>query len=193
MTKPVTDWQARYERGKTGWDIGEVSTPLKAYIDQLSNKELKILIPGGGNGYEAAYLFDKGFKHVYLLDIAPNPLENFQKKQPQFPKQQLVCENFFEHKGAYDLILEQTFFCAIAVEHRAAYAKKVSELLQANGKLVGLLWAVPMNETQPPFGGNKEEYHRYFDPYFEYIHFEEAYNSIKPRAGKELFLCAKKQ
>lgn len=193
MTKPVTDWEARYQEGSTGWDIGSVSQPLKEYIDQLSDKKIRILIPGGGNGYEAAYLFEKGFMNVFLLDIAPSPLENFRKKYPQFPKEQLICENFFEHSEQYDLILEQTFFCAIDPKHRAAYAKKVNELLKPNGKLVGLLWSVSMNESHPPFGGNKKEYLSYFDDYFEYVHFDEAFNSIKPRAGKELFLCAKKR
>ena len=27
--KAVTDWEARYQEGNTGWDVGEISTPLK--------------------------------------------------------------------------------------------------------------------------------------------------------------------
>ena len=37
---------------ETGWDIGYVSTPIKEYFNQVKNKELKILIPGGGNSYK---------------------------------------------------------------------------------------------------------------------------------------------
>lgn len=191
--KEKTDWEARYQEGNTGWDIGEISSPLKAYFDQLTNKEIRILIPGGGNGYEAAYLFDRGFKNVTLLDIAPSPLQAFQKSYPDFPKDQLICQDFFKHREQYDLIVEQTFFCAIDPELRAAYARKVYELLNPSGKLVGLLWSVPLNEDHPPYGGSKKEYHRYFDPYFDYLHFEEAYNSIPPRAGREIFICAKKK
>lgn len=191
--KPVIDWESRYKEGNTGWDIGQVSTPLKAYFDQLKNKNLKILIPGGGNGYEAAYLYEIGFKQVFLLDFAENPLRNFEKKYPEFPKEHLLYENFFEHKQSYDLIVEQTFFCAIHPSQRADYARKTHSLLKPSGKLVGLLWSVPMNEDHPPFGGSKTEYHQYFDPYFKYLHFENSYNSIQPRAGKELFLCAVKK
>ena len=54
-------WENKYKTNKIGWDLGEVSPPLKTYFDQLENKGLKILIPGGGNSYEAAYLFKKGF------------------------------------------------------------------------------------------------------------------------------------
>ena len=49
-------WINRYKEERTGWDIGYPSTPLKEYIDQLQDKNLRILIPGAGNGYEAEYL-----------------------------------------------------------------------------------------------------------------------------------------
>lgn len=190
--KPASNWEERYLKGETGWDIGAISDPLKAYIDQLEDKSIRILIPGGGNGYEAAYFHQMGFKEVYLLDLAPSPLSSFRKKHPDFSENHLICENFFEHEGNYDLIIEQTFFCAIQPKHRPEYAKKVHSLLLPKGKLVGLLWSVPMNKDHPPFGGNMEEYRSYFDGLFDYIHFEEAYNSIPPRAGRELFLCAKR-
>ena len=54
-------WNQRYLENDTGWDIGYISTPIKEYFDQINNKKLKILIPGGGNSYEAEYLYKKGF------------------------------------------------------------------------------------------------------------------------------------
>ncbi len=44
-------WTNRYKIESTGWDIGYASTPLKEYIDQLSDKTIRILIPGAGNAY----------------------------------------------------------------------------------------------------------------------------------------------
>ena len=191
--KPVTDWEARYKNKDMRWDVGAISTPLKKYFAQLTDKSIKILIPGCGNGHEAAYLHSEGFTNVFLLDIAPSPLKAFKDNNPTFPKEHLIEENFFKHAGAYDLIVEQTFFCAIHPEHRQAYAEKVHELLKPRGKLMGLLWSVDLNETHLPFGGSKEEYRQYFDPYFNFIHFGNAYNSIQPRAGIELFLLAEKK
>ena len=46
-------WNNKYLNHTTGWDLGAVSPPLKAYIDSLDNKDLAILIPGAGNAYEA--------------------------------------------------------------------------------------------------------------------------------------------
>ena len=53
----TTFWEAKYTHKLTRWDIGYISTPLKLYFDQLTNKNISILIPGAGNGYEAEYLF----------------------------------------------------------------------------------------------------------------------------------------
>ncbi|MFK8104885.1 MAG: SAM-dependent methyltransferase, partial [Saprospiraceae bacterium] len=105
-------WQLRYKEDRTGWDIGFPSTPIQTYIDQLEDKTMRILIPGAGNAYEAAYLFEQGFTNTYVLDIAELPLQNFAKQFPDFPAEQLLCEDFFQHEGQYDLILEQTFFCS---------------------------------------------------------------------------------
>ena len=192
MTTPVTNWQERYLNNNVGWDIGKISPPLKAYFDQLRNKQLKILIPGGGNGYEAAYLHQHGFENVFLLDIAPKPLADFSSKHQSFPKEHLIAGNYFEHQGRYDLIVEQTFFCAIHPSDRQLYAKKAHELLKQNGKLMGLLWATEMNTDLPPFGGSKAEYLNYFQDLFSILTLEMAHNSIKPRAGNELFLLAEK-
>ena len=63
-------WSVRYQENTDSWDIGDVSTPLKNIIDTISNKNLRILIPGCGNAYEAIYAFQQGFQHVYVLDYA---------------------------------------------------------------------------------------------------------------------------
>ncbi len=181
-------WDNKYKSEQTGWDIGFISTPLKEYFDQLTNKELKILIPGGGNSYEAEYLHELGFKNVYVVDISSTVLSNFQKRVPSFPNQHLINFNFFEVEGSFDLIIEQTFFCAINPNLRSEYALKMSELLLANGKLVGLLFNIPLFEDRPPFGGSKIDYIPYFESFFNLEIIEPSYNSILERRGNELFI-----
>jgi methyl halide transferase len=185
-------WTNRYKDQNTGWDIGYPSAPIKAYIDQLTDKNIRILIPGAGNAYEAEYLFAQGFTNVFVMDISPIPLKNFMDRNPNFPEEQLVEANFFEHKGAYDLILEQTFFCSFepTKENRKMYGIKMAELLTPNGKLVGLWFDIPLiegNMEKRPFGGTKTEYLEYLMPHFDVKTFETCYNSIQPRASQELF------
>ncbi len=184
-------WSNRYREERTGWDIGSPSTPIKEYIDQLTDKNLKILIPGAGNAYEAEYLITQGFTNVYILDISEIPLQEFKKRNPDFPSENLLCDDFFIHTETYDLILEQTFFCSFPPlpELRKKYAKHMAKLLNANGKLVGLWFSFSLtgDMEKRPFGGDKQEYLGYFEPYFEIKTFEKAYNSIEPRSGSELF------
>ena len=195
ISKPVNKdfWSSRYRQQKIGWDIGHISTPIKSYIDQLSDNDLKILIPGAGNSYEAEYLYIKGFRNIYVCDIAKEPLQNLKKRLPEFPDDHLLEKDFFSLEGTFDLILEQTFFCAIPVEKRSEYARKCADLLNSNGRLAGLLFNFKLTTEGPPYGGSKEEYLTYFSEYFEIDILEPCYNSIKPRQGNELFFKFRKK
>lgn len=193
MSENKKYWETKYNTGETGWNIGSISTPIKDYIDQLTNKNLKILIPGAGNAYEAEYLYKLGFKNIFVLDIAKNPLLNFKKRNPHFPDNQLLEDDFFNHHGQYDLIIEQTFFCAINPYQRKLYAQKIHQLLKENGQVVGLLFDFPLTEVGPPYGGSYQEYLDIFTPYFDIKVLEKSYNSIKPRASREFFIQFKKK
>ncbi len=188
MDLTETFWDNRYKTKVTGWDLGKISTPLKTYFNQLTDKNLKILIPGGGNSYEAEYLNKKGFKNVYVVDLSKTALKNVKKRVPSFPESHLVHNDFFKLSMVFDLIIEQTFFCALHPSLRSDYAKKMAELLTKNGKLVGLFFNVPLYQDHPPFGGNKNEYLGYFKPYFNIEIMDKCYNSNKSREGEELFV-----
>lgn len=186
-----TFWTNRYKAEKTGWDIGYPSTPLKTYIDQLEDKEISILIPGAGNGYEVEYLHHNGFKNVFMLDISTFPLKKFQQRNPDFPSEHLIQDDFFRHEGKYDLIFEQTFFCSFVPtsENRKAYVKQMANILKDGGKLVGLWFDIPLtgDMEKRPFGGDKAAYLNFLNPHFKAKTFEKCYNSIEPRDGNELF------
>jgi hypothetical protein len=187
-------WQERYKTNQTGWDVGTITTPIKEYIDQLNDKSIKILIPGCGNAHEAAYLWQQGFTNVFLLDYAAEPLNNFSKHYPDFPKSHLLLKDFFELDAKFDLIIEQTFFCALAPQLRSSYAEKMCHILNPEGKLAGVMFSSEFEKEGPPFGGTKSEYQALFERYFDILKMEECYNSIEPRKGNELFvvLCPKK-
>lgn len=181
-------WEQRYQDGQTQWDAGQITTPIKEYIDGLVDKNQRILIPGAGNAHEAEYLYQKGFKNTYVCDWAAKALTQFSERVPDFPKAQLLHVNFFELEQKFDCIIEQTFFCAIQPNLRPAYAQKMAQLLSENGRLVGLFFANEFEREGPPFGGTKEEYLTYFKPYFKIKTMEACYNSIPPRLGSELFV-----
>lgn len=188
-------WSGRYKEDQAGWDIGMVSTPLRTYIDQLEDKHQKILIPGCGNAYEAEYLLENGFQNVTLVDISNVLIKQLEDRfYPGFRDQlHIVHGDFFKLEGAYDLIIEQTFFCALDPSYREDYVQKMHQLLKPGGKLVGLLFNRQFEHQGPPYGGSREEYLAYFEGLFSLKIFEACYNSIPPRQGNELFMCLEKE
>ncbi len=183
-------WSNRYIQNTTGWDLGKVSPPIKVFVDKLINKKLKILIPGSGYGYEAEYLFLNGYLNTSVVDLAKEPLQNIKKRVANFPEKQLIEANFFNlsKNQKFDLIIEQTFFCAINPKLREQYVKMCYSLLNNGGRIVGLLfYDIPLKED-PPFGGDKFEYLKLFEPFFEILIFEKCMNSHSSRMGKEYWI-----
>lgn len=184
-------WDAQYIAKSTGWDLGQVSPPVKSYIDKLKNKNCSILIPGCGNTYEAEYLLQEGFTNITVIDIAPTLVEDIKQKFAANPNIKIIQADFFEHQGKYDLIIEQTFFCALPPTMRQKYVWKMHQLLAEEGVLAGLLFNRAF-EVSPPFGGSKEEYETLFKAAFYFLKMDVAANSIAPRANCELFFEFKK-
>lgn len=182
-------WSNLYEQNDTRWDIGNVSPPIKEYVDQLADKSVSILVPGCGNSYEAAYLLQQGFSNVTVIDISPVLTKKLEEKFNTYNHKQLtiITGNFFDLKGKFDLIIEQTFFCALEPSLRKAYADKMHELLKPGGRLVGVLFNRDF-EGGPPFGGSKDEYEKLFGEKFHIKKMEACYNSIEPRMGSEVFI-----
>ena len=186
-------WETNYANNEIGWDIGYVSPSIESYFNQITDKNISILIPGAGNSYEAEYLFNNGFKNITVLDLAKQPLRNLQKRTPLFPSNQLIQGDFFNHHKKYDIIIEQTFFCALNPELRLNYTKKMNKLLNDGGKLIGVLFNFPLTDVGPPFGGSLIEYKKTFSKYFYIKTLETCYNSIKPRQERELFIIFEKK
>ena len=198
MTDLADFWETRWQNGQTGWDLGAASPPLTVYADQIPQQRrgLRVLIPGCGNGYEAIHLLKAGFSNITMLDIAPTAVECVRDRLDQHfqgweAKLSLLCADFFAISGPYDLILEQTFFCALDPAFRQAYARKMYALLAPGGKLAGVLFD-KIFDGGPPFGGQAEEYRQLFGPLFQIRTFAPCYNSIQPRAGAEVFVILEK-
>ncbi len=181
-------WDQRYQNKQTGWDAQQVTTPIKEYIDQVENKSLKILIPGCGNAHEAEYLLAKGFQNITILDYAPTVVEELQKKYKDRKEIKVICQDFFQHTEQYDLVLEQTFFCALLPSQREDYVQQMRKIILPKGRLVGVLFNKDFGNDHPPYGGSLDEYQKIFKPYFQIQTMEKCYNSIPPRRDAEIFI-----
>jgi hypothetical protein len=185
-------WEERYVNKATGWDLGHVSQPLKGIIDSIQNKKCRILIPGAGNSFEAEYLIRNGFSEVTVLDLAATPLLQLQKRLKHRENITILQENFFDHIGTYDLILEQTFLCALESRFRESYIIKSHELLKKDGFIEGVLFDFKSQRNEPPYTASIKEYKDLFQKKFEIKKMEPCLNSEHSRNGKELIIKMKR-
>lgn len=183
-------WNERYLNGEAAWDMGKISPPMQYLIDKLEDKNLRILIPGCGNAHEADYLLEKGFTDITLVDLAAEPVKRWQEKWKNVSAIKAIQGDFFALEGEYDIILEQTLFCAISPSLRTQYAAKVKKLLSPKGQLLGVLFSVEFPHEGPPFGGTVEEYQTIFSPLLN-AKFEKCEYSHPKRQGNECFIFAK--
>ncbi len=181
-------WDKRWKNKETGWDIGYPSPAIIQYVMQGTDKNAALLIPGCGNAYEAEFLVDNGFNDITLLDISEQATVSLKEKFAGWQTIHVLCENYFSHQGVYDLIIEQTFFCALPPTSRTAYVERAASLLRPGGRIAGVLFNTTFEQQGPPFGGHEEEYRQLFEPSFTIRIMEECRNSITPRAGSELFI-----
>lgn len=186
-------WENRYQSGDAPWDAKSITTPIKDLADSLPAKDARILVPGAGNGHEFEYLISSGFTNAYMLDIAESPLKNAAARLPQADASHFILGDFFAHEGQYDVIIEQTFFCALDPALRSKYVTKMHSLLKPGGILAGLLFSFPLTEDGPPFGGSADGYKALFGPLFHIKTLQPAQNSIKARQDRELFFIFEKK
>ncbi len=188
ITKLNADyWNQRYETEQTGWDIGYSNPALIEFVLSGVSKDAKILIPGLGNGYEMEDLWKKGYKQVYGMDLSNLAKGNFLNRVEDFPEDHYLVGDFFKLDQQFDLILEQTFFCALDPKLRPEYVKKMSEVLKPGGILAGVMFNFEKFDG-PPFGGSEAEYRRLFEGKFDIAKLEDCRNSIGPRQGSEYFI-----
>ncbi len=185
-----TYWRARYLKGDTPWDIGCASPALVRFCQALPHKQVRILIPGAGFAHEAEWLWRHGFRNTFVCDWVEAAFAPLRQRVPDFPAEQMLVRDFFALEDTFDLILEQTFFCALPPARRPEYVRQCARLLPPGGVLAGLLFASHFPFQGPPFGGTEATYRRLLPPCFKIEEMALTPHSIAPRRGNELFFKA---
>jgi cyclopropane fatty-acyl-phospholipid synthase-like methyltransferase len=183
------DWQRHYDEGDLGWDLGQVAPPFIKLFESKTILPGKTLIPGCGRGHEVIYLAENGFE-VTAVDYSPGAVNHLKSTVQE---RNLKCEvlhlDFFgidsSHNGVYDLLIEQTFFCAISPEQRSSYVSTVARALKKGGMLAGLFYNTGEEEGGPPFNTTREDIKKYFSDSFEIRQLSKAEDSAEQRKNKE--------
>lgn len=180
-------WNKRYQETNTGWDIGYANKVLTDYVEAHVSKDATILVPGAGRAYEVEYLWNKGYRNIYACDFSERAKSSFLEANPGFVKEHYLVSDFFQLEMTFDVVLEQTFFCAINPSMRNAYKNKMHSILNKGGRIYGLLFDM-IKEDGPPYGGSREEYTDLFINDFEILQLKECTDSIAPRMGNEVVI-----
>jgi hypothetical protein len=185
-------WEQRHVSGDTPWDIGGPSPALRKFYDTIEDRSLRVLIPGAGHAHEAKSLLELGFTNITVCDISSTAMIQLQVLLPADGRVTFYTGDFFTMEGQFDLIVEQTFFCALDPSYREAYVTKMADLLSENGMLAGLLFATQFAKEGPPFGGSIEEYRDLFTCKLHILKMKMCSDSIPQRLGNEVFFVCKK-
>jgi methyl halide transferase len=155
VTSGATAWNERYVEGRTGWDLGGPPPALIRVIRGFP-APLRVLVPGAGRGHDALAWAEAGH-HVTAVDFAPLAVAAAREAAAVRGLPLVVREADVltwplpgELAGAFDLVWEQTCFCAIPPDRRPDYARAMEGCLAPGGQLVGLFWAHG-REGGPPF------------------------------------------
>lgn len=176
-------WESRYRDNVIPWDAGKVPASLQEYARNLSPRT-RVLIPGCGSAYEAAYLSDKGCD-VLAIDFSAAAVEAAQKNLAGFGDIVRLADFFeFDYGKPYDVIYERAFLCALPPRMWPRYAARTAQLLRSGGELAGFFF-FRETENGPPFGTTPDALHALLDPSFELIEDKAVTDSIPVFQGAE--------
>ncbi|HKB81766.1 MAG TPA: methyltransferase [Burkholderiales bacterium] len=176
-------WESRYRDKVTPWDAGKVPAALQEYARNLS-PGARVLIPGCGSAYEAAYLSDKGFD-VLAIDFSPAAVEAARKNLGGFCAIERRADFFkFDFGRPSDVIYERAFLCALPRTKWRGYADRCAELLKPNG-IIGGFFFLADTARGPPFGTSPAELDALLMRQFERVDDQPVTDSIEVFAGKE--------
>lgn len=187
----ATFWDSRYQERETPWDLGGPTPVFERLIREGTIPKGRLLIPGAGRGYDAI-AFSKAGYQVTTLDLSPLACDELRTAaEAAGATLDVQVGDFFalDEQGAFDAVLEYTFYCAIPVNQRTAYRDQMAHLIRPGGLLFGLFFPLQQPRPEgPPFEVSVDEIKRSFGEYFELVHEEVPADSIKPRQGNEVLM-----
>jgi methyl halide transferase len=184
----ATFWEEKYQDGTPRWDLGQPAPPLVKFLTLEAPVPGRIAILGAGRGHDALLFAERGFE-VVAFDFAPSAIvAGTTAAQNRGLSVQFLQRDIFtlaaEFENHFDYVLEHTCFCAIDPNQRSAYVKVVQSILRPGGKLIALFWAHE-RPGGPPFGVTVPALYQYFAPYFDFLLFDLASDSVESRNGEE--------
>lgn len=189
-------WEADYQRGTDGWDLGGPTPVFKRLADSKRFTPGRMIVLGAGRGHDAREFSRHGFD-VTAVDFSPYVIEQMRKLTDSKAPIKILQHDIFklpdELNNSFDYLLEYTCFCAIDPQRRAEYAEVVTRLLKANGIYIDLAFPLDGRKGGPPYAVTEAEIFNLLETRgFKLLSREKPADSVKPRRhAEELFIFQK--
>ena len=189
-------WEADYQRGTDGWDLGGPTPVFKRLASTHRFQPGRMIVLGAGHGHDAREFSRHGF-NVTAVDFSSHVVEQMHKLANPDAPVEILHSDFFtlpdELNNSFDYVLEYTCFCAIDPKRRAEYADLVARLLKPGGIYIDLAFPLDNRKSGPPFAVTESEIFDLFESRgFKLVSREKPKDSVKPRRhAEELFVFQK--
>jgi SAM-dependent methyltransferase len=189
-------WDANYQRGTDGWDLGGPTPVFKRLASSKRFKPGRMIVLGAGRGHDARE-FSRYGVNVTAVDFSAYAVEQMRKLADTQAPIIILQHDIFtlpsELNGSFDYLLEYTCFCAIDPNRRSEYADVVTKLLKPDGIYIDLVFPLDHRKGGPPYAVTESEIFNLFQSRgFKLISREKPEDSVKPRRhAEELFIFQK--
>lgn len=177
-------WDVRFEAEFTPWDQGAVPGCLADYVRRYP-QPASVLIPGCGAGHEIQLFLEYGWP-VAAIDFSPVAVAHARSHLGELGAYVHEADFFAPSPWvqSISMIYERAFLCALPLNLRSAWAKRVAELLPSGGRLIGFFY-FDQGEKGPPFGIDRKTLDDLLAPNFDLLEDIAPPDSIAVFAGKE--------
>ena len=181
-------WDHRFRSGTTPWDAGHAPLALRQFAAgyaTTSGATPRVLIPGCGSAWDAAFLDSQGWE-VTALDFSPAAVEAARVTLGDHWRGTLLCDDFFSFAAAqrFDAIYERAFLCALPRAMWPGYPARMAALLRLGGLLAGSFY-ISEEAKGPPFGILPQQLDDLLTPHFTRREDRPVEDSLSVFAGRE--------
>ena len=182
------NWDQAYSDRQIPWDLGEAAPAFVELLPRLKLPKQRVLVLGCGQGWDALHFAQLGHR-VTAVDVSSTAIEMARQNDAD-KLVNWICADAWSVDGQFDLVVEHTFYAAIAPKERNQLVRLWRQKLTDQGQLLGIFFAMPKRHG-PPFGGSEWELKRRLGEHFQALYWSRVRSPTPHRQHKEFLVLGR--